>query len=108
MVVKGPEIHSDIAQSLLKALPFDQRVPEPLRFGLNAHGRAEAEQHAVVIELESQILRHHVTTLTTLTTQTATGLEQNDHQLIPGYGQWQRVHVTTELGEQLAVNRHLS
>ena len=69
---------------------------------------AQAQQHAVVVELERQILGHHVVAFGPRPINAAAALQQDHHQLVPGNRQRQRVHVGTQPGEQLAVHGHHS
>ena len=56
---------------------------------------AQAEQHAVVIELERQVLGHDVLAFGSVPGHAAAALQQDHHQLVPGNGQRQGVHVST-------------
>ena len=60
-----------------------------------------------MVELEGQVLRHHVLTVVGALFVQASAVLQEDHdQLVSGDGQGYGVHITTEPCEQLAVHRH--
>ncbi len=106
VVVERAEIDAGRPQQVLQALPLDQRVHEVGRIALDAQGVAQAQQHAVVIELEGQVLGHDVLAVGAVAVHPAAALEQHHHQLVTRRGQGKGLHVGTQLGEQLAVHRH--
>ena len=60
LVVERAEVDAGAAQQRLEAGPLGQRVREARRVALDAHGGAQPQQHAVVVELERQVLGHDV------------------------------------------------
>ena len=99
VVVERAEIDADGPQQVLQALPLDQRVHEVGRIALDAEGVAQAQQHAVVIELEGEVLGHDVPAVGAVAVHPASALEQHHHQLVTRRGQGKGLHVVTQFRE---------
>ena len=85
MVVQRPEVDTRATQEVLQALTLGERAGEPGRVALDAERRAQPQEHAVVIELERQILRHDVAPVVTAV-QPAPALQEHHDQLVTGRG----------------------
>ena len=88
----------------LQAVALGQGIDETRGIALNPEGLAQPQQHAVVVELERQVLGHQVALFLIEPLQPAPALQQDDDKLVPRGRKLDGVHVRTEAAEQFAVH----